>query len=98
MTKTQYYVTQPGALYSVECDTCGATLYSHEWCNGDHNARRDGMEAGWWRCDECGGRANPETFSQIPGRFYALVLEDGSVEYGEDRDALVQEFTTTEQE
>jgi NAD-dependent SIR2 family protein deacetylase len=64
-------ITQRGALYTCECDKCGATLYTHEWAHFDHNERRDAMENGTLRCDECHGKALPETFSKMKGQYYA---------------------------
>lgn len=47
-------------------------MFSHEWAHMDHNERRDAMEAGALRCDECvTGRANPETFGKCKGKHYA---------------------------
>lgn len=61
-----------GALYSCECARCGTTLYTHEWVHDDHNDRRDAMEAGTLRCDECStGRADPSTFTKAPRPQYA---------------------------
>ncbi len=64
-------IIRKGALYSCECSKCGATLYTHEWINDDHNERRDAMEAGTLRCDECGGKADPESFYKAPRQQYA---------------------------
>lgn len=46
-------ITAKGELYCAECNTCGATMYTHEWVNDDHNERRDAMESGKLRCGEC---------------------------------------------
>ena len=59
-----------GALYSCECSKCGATLFTHEWADSDHNERRDAMKDGTLRCDECNGRVDAETFAE-EGRQYA---------------------------
>jgi hypothetical protein len=67
----QLETTQKGALYSCQCAKCGADLFTHEWAYYDHNERRDAMQAGTLRCDQCVvGRADPETFSS-DGRQYA---------------------------
>jgi hypothetical protein len=63
-------VTSKGATYSCECAKCGATLYTHEWADYDHNERRDAMQAGTLRCEHCNGRADPETFHAC-GKLYA---------------------------
>lgn len=67
-------ITRKGALYSCECSKCGATLYAHEWATWDINERRDAMQDGSLRCDECSGHADPDTFSQHRGKFYAARL------------------------
>jgi rRNA maturation protein Nop10 len=94
----QLQVTQKGALYTAECARCGATLYSHEWATFDHNDRRDAMQDGTLRCDECGnGTADPETFSAMPGRYYAArysmpgYLDCTEWSYGTNRRALVRD-------
>ena len=72
MSFMQTEITRKGALYSCECSRCGSTLYTHEWANWDHNERRDAMQEGTLRCDECSiGSADAETFSQLKGKFYA---------------------------
>ncbi len=71
MSFMSLYMTDKGALYACDCAKCGATLYSHEWVDDDHNERRDAMQAGTLRCDQCfTGRADPETFHEC-GRQYA---------------------------
>lgn len=70
----QMFIYQKGALYCAECDTCGTTMYTHEWVNDDHNERRDAMEAGTLRCDECArGRATGFMYlgRQYAGRYSA---------------------------
>ena len=71
MAHFELQTTRKGALYSCECAKCGATMYSHEWAHDDHNERRDAMQTGTLRCDDCGvGRADPETFAQCkPGGY-----------------------------
>lgn len=63
-------ITAKGATYSADCAKCGATMLTHEWVNDDHNERRDAMEAGTLRCDQCGGNANADSF-HAHGREYA---------------------------
>jgi len=68
----QLEVTRKGALYLADCDHCGNTLATHEWADWDHNDRRDAMEAGTLRCNECSrGKAAPDTFHQAKGTWYA---------------------------
>ncbi len=67
----QMQITQKGALYSCECGKCGATLYTHEWADWEFNERRDAMENGTLRCNYCTGAADANTFSQMPGKWYA---------------------------
>lgn len=95
----QAEITQKGALYSCECAKCGATLYSHEWATWDHNETRDAMQAGTYRCDQCSiGRADPETFGQVPGAHYAGRLSmPGYLDctdwtYSRNRRALLREL------
>lgn len=71
MALMELEIIRKGALYTCECAKCGATLYTHEWINDDHNDRRDAMEAGTLRCDECDGRADPDSFYAWPTRQYA---------------------------
>lgn len=70
MSFMDLYIYDKGALYSADCARCGSTMYTHEWINDDHNERRDAMQAGTCRCDECSGRADPDTFMSL-GRQYA---------------------------
>ena len=91
-------ITQPGALYACECARCGATLYTHEWADFDHNERRDAMEAGTLRCDQCPGFADPDNFGPMRGKYYAARLSmPGYLDctdwtYGTDRAALLLEL------
>jgi len=97
MTFMQTQITQPGALYSCECSKCGSTLYSHEWATWDHNERRDAMESGQLRCDECIGFADAETFGQMEGKYYAARLSaPGYLDctdwtYGKNKSALLRD-------
>jgi len=90
--------TQKGALYSCECAACGATLYSHEWATFDHNERRDAMEAGTLRCDECSrGRADADTFGRLADAHAARLSMAGYLDctewlFGADPDALRAEL------
>lgn len=91
-------ITQKGSLYSCECNKCGATLYTHEWADYDHNERRDAMEDGTLRCDQCSGLTDPETFGQTEGRYFAARLSaSGYLDctdwaYGKDKEALLIEI------
>jgi hypothetical protein len=71
MAHMKLHMTQAGALYTCDCAKCGATLYAHEWADDDPNGRRDAMQAGTLRCDNCPGTANPETFAQSRRKQYA---------------------------
>jgi hypothetical protein len=77
MAFMELYIYPKGATYSCECAKCGATMYSHEWIDDDHNERRDAMEAGMLRCDECNGRADPETFTNLPNQYAGRYSADG---------------------
>jgi hypothetical protein len=91
-------ITQKGALYSCECERCGATLYTHEWADFDHNERRDAMEAGVLRCGECPrGRADAETFGRLADAHAARLSMSGYLDctewlYGSNPDALRAEL------
>lgn len=97
MSHMKLEITPKGALYTCECDRCGATLYTHEWATWDHNERRDAMENGSLRCDECPGKANPETFGPMPGKYYAArysapgYLDCTDWTYGRNKRALIRE-------
>lgn len=76
MSFMELHIYQKGALYSADCGKCGATMYTHEWIEDDHNERRDAMQNGTLACNECGtGRADPDTFmdcgKQYAGRYSA---------------------------
>jgi hypothetical protein len=94
----QLEITQKGALYSCECDKCGATMYSHEWATWDNNETRDAMEAGVMTCPECHrGHADPETFiycgEQYAGRYSAPgYLDCTDWNYGPNRRRLEREL------
>lgn len=89
--------TQKGTLYSCECAKCGATMFAHEWADWDPNGRRDAMQAGTLRCDECSGMANPETFHEHGRKHYACrysapgYLDRTDWHYGTNRRALERE-------
>lgn len=64
-------IFKKGALYSAQCAKCGTDQYSHEWAHVDNNERRDAMQDGTLRCEDCcTGVVDPETF-QYRGRQYA---------------------------
>ena len=71
MTLTMY---KKGATYSADCAKCGQTHTVHEWTTDDFNGDRDAMQAGTFRCEECGGLLDPETFTG-PIRQYAARYE-----------------------
>lgn len=92
--KLKIQVTQKGALYSSECDKCGATIWSHEWATYEHNEFRDAMEQGTAHCPECSGKSNPSTFSYV-GDYYAAryaVSDDIAAAwfYGKNERALIR--------
>ena len=70
MSAMEMQIFKKGALYSVECQRCGSTSFTHEWFHGDHNERRDLMEAGKLACDECDHAVDKETF-HFEGKQYA---------------------------
>lgn len=89
--------TRKGALYSCECGKCGATLYTHEWAHIDHNERRDAMQTGTLRCDQCTiGRADPKTCKPSRGWYACRYSAPGYLDctewtYGTNRRRLERE-------
>ena len=76
MAFMEMYILNKGATYTCDCGKCGASLFTHEWADVDHNDRRDAMQAGELACHYCGiGKANPDTFTkmrdQYAGRYSA---------------------------
>jgi NAD-dependent SIR2 family protein deacetylase len=71
MSFMQMFIYRKGALYSADCRKCGMTNYTHEWVRDDHNERRDALENGTARCDECGGPIDATTFYKAPRPMYA---------------------------
>lgn len=98
MSHMQLFIYQKGALYAADCAKCGMTLYTHEWTNDDHNERRDAMQAGTLRCDDCCiGTADASTFvdcgKQYAGRYSAPGYMDcTSWHYGTNKRVLEQEL------
>ena len=92
----QLQITQKGALYRAECAKCGASLYVHEWATWDNNNDRDALRDGTYQCDQCSGRADPETF-QYCGRQYAArytmpgYLDCTDWNYGPNKRRLIRE-------
>lgn len=70
MSFMELQIYQKGALYCADCSKCGMTNYAHEWITDNHNERRDAMQAGTARCDECGNAIDASTFVDC-GRQYA---------------------------
>lgn len=70
MSFMELYIYKKGALYAGDCSKCGITHYAHEWITDDNNGERDAMQDGTLRCNECGGRIDPDTFMDC-GRQYA---------------------------
>lgn len=81
MSFMSLHITNKGALYTCDCAKCGASMFSHEWADGDHNERRDAMEAGTLRCDECAtGRADPATFAKLRAHYAGRYSADGHMD------------------
>lgn len=66
-----------GTLYSADCAKCGATQYAHEWVSDDPNGDRDAMQAGKYRCNDCGGSTDPETFHEHKRSYAGRYSADG---------------------
>lgn len=93
-------VTPKGALYTCDCDKCGATIHAHEWASWDPNEERDAMLRGTLRCPYCGGYADPETFRECKRYYAARYSADGYLDctewhYGRNKRALVREVRDT---
>jgi hypothetical protein len=97
MSFMNLYITPKGALYSADCDKCGASIYAHEWAHPNPNGARDAMQAGTLECDQCSGHADPETFVDLGRKFYAARYSaDGYMDctewaYGPNKRALLRE-------
>lgn len=63
-------IIRKGALYACDCAKCGTTSYTHEWLADNFSEDRDAMEAGTFRCEECGGKNDPDTVYDC-GKNYA---------------------------
>jgi len=74
MPHMQLQVIRKGALYTCECTRCRTSMYTHEFVNDDHNARRDAMAAGTLKCDDCPGHADKATYHEYPRPQYAARL------------------------
>ena len=90
-------IFKKGKLYAADCSRCGATTYTHEWFHDDHNERRDAMENGTLRCDECGYVVDKDTFTDC-GKQYAgwysmpSYLDHTDVFYGKNLRNLKREL------
>jgi len=74
-------VFKKGALYSADCHKCGLTHYTHEWLHVDHNYRRDAMQSGTLRCDECGAPMDPDTFIDCGKQYAARYAAPGYLDH-----------------
>lgn len=97
MAFMQMMVYRAGATYSADCGKCGCTMYTHEWTTDDHNNRRDAMQDGTARCDECNGKADADTFHDCGQMFAGLYAAPGYMDrtewhYHTDRNELVREL------
>ncbi len=94
----QIELTPKGALYCAECDRCSATLYAHEWAHAHNNDDRDALQAGTYRCDQCGtGKADPETFHDCGRQYAARYSAPGYLDctdwnYGRNKRQLIREL------
>jgi hypothetical protein len=70
----QYQITPKGTLVSADCARCGATHYAHEWASWDFNEARDALQAGTYRCTDCGCPTDPDTYYEAPRKHYAARL------------------------
>lgn len=90
------HITRKGALYAADCSKCGMSLYAHEWASHDPNGDRDAMQAGTYCCEDCGGRADPETFWNCGKQYAARYSADGYLDctdwtYGRNRRELARD-------
>lgn len=93
----QLWISKKGALYACDCAKCGTTMYTQEWANGDHNDRRDAMQAGTLRCDECHGVVDADTFMQCKRSYAGRYAAPGYMDctdwhYGTNLRALAREL------
>lgn len=90
----ELFLTILGALYSAECADCGGPMHTHEWAHSDHNERRDAMQAGTLRCDDCGGAVDAATFADC-GRQYAGRYDCTDWQYGRNKRELARDLRAT---
>ena len=96
MAFMELQITQKGFLATADCAKCGATLYAHEWASWDCNGDRDALENGTYVCQECGGRADPDTYSEGKGYYAARYSAPGYMDctewaYGKNKRELIRE-------
>ncbi len=70
-------IYKKGALYAADCEKCGRTNYTHEWITDDHNERRDAMQEGTARCEECGGAIDADSFVECGQQYAGRYSADG---------------------
>lgn len=96
MAHMELEVTDKGALYCADCSKCGMTLYSHEWASWDCNGDRDALQNGTMRCPECGGNADPDTFSDCGKQYAARYSASGYLDctdwtFGKNKRELIRD-------
>ena len=89
-------MTRKGQLYMADCDKCGCSMWSHEWASWDNNGTRDAMQAGTLVCNDCGGRADPDTFVDCGRQYAARMSADGYLdctewEFGKNKRQLARD-------
>jgi hypothetical protein len=96
MSFMQLELTRKGRLYCADCAKCGATLFAHEWAHAYNNDDRDALQSGTYHCDQCSGRADPETFTDCGMQYAARYSAPGYLDctdwsYGTDKRKLLRE-------
>lgn len=97
MSFMQPMLYQKGRLYCADCAKCGTTSYIHEWTTDAFNEGRDAMQAGTYRCTECGRGNNPETFRDCGCQYAARYSAPGYMDctdwhYGRNKRLLMREL------
>jgi hypothetical protein len=74
LSTMQFQITPKGALVCADCSYCGTTQYAHEWASWDFNESRDALQAGTYRCTDCGRNTDANRYYEATSKRYAARL------------------------